>query len=82
VVSNIFLFHLQRHSDHHANPGRRYQVLHHTDQAPQLPAGYGAMMVMAAIPPLWRRLMDRRVLDHYDGDISLVARGPRNPARP
>jgi alkane 1-monooxygenase len=77
VVSNIFLFHLQRHSDHHANPGRRYQVLRHTDQAPQLPAGYGAMMVLATIPPLWRRMMDRRVLDHYDGDTSLVAHGPR-----
>jgi alkane 1-monooxygenase len=73
VVSNIFLFQLQRHSDHHANPGRRYQVLRHTDNAPQLPAGYSVMMMLAAVPPLWRRVMDPRVLEHYDGDISRVA---------
>jgi alkane 1-monooxygenase len=73
VVMNIFLFHLQRHSDHHANPQRRYQVLRDADQAPQLPAGYGAMMLLAMVPPLWRRVIDHRVIDHYGGDISLTA---------
>ncbi|MFC8042868.1 alkane 1-monooxygenase [Nocardia sp. NPDC057353] len=68
LVTNIFLFHLQRHSDHHANPGRRYQTLRSTELAPQLPAGYAGMIVLAAIPPLWRRCMDHRVLAHYGGD--------------
>lgn len=70
TVTNIFLFHLQRHSDHHANPMRRFQVLRSFDEAPQLPAGYASMIVIAYIPPLWRRIMDHRVLSHYDGDIT------------
>jgi alkane 1-monooxygenase len=73
IVMNIFLFHLQRHSDHHANPQRRYQALRNADGAPQLPAGYGEMMLLAMVPPLWRRVMDHRVVAHYGGDISRVA---------
>jgi alkane 1-monooxygenase len=81
VISNVFLFHLQRHSDHHANPQRRYQALCHADEAPQLPAGYAAMVVLALCPPLWRRVMDRRVLAHYGGDIRLAALRPRAEKR-
>ncbi len=77
VVANVLLYHLQRHSDHHVHPLRRYQALCHADEAPQLPAGYGTMIVSAWIPVWWRRLMDRRVLDHYGGDISLAAVSPR-----
>jgi len=53
IVTNIFLFHLQRHSDHHAHPTRRYQSLRHFDEAPQLPTGYAGMIVLAYFPPLW-----------------------------
>ena len=67
VASNVLLYHLQRHSDHHANPLRRYQSLRHFDEAPQLPTGYAGMIVLAAIPPLWRRVMDR-LAAHYEGD--------------
>ncbi|MFF7940310.1 alkane 1-monooxygenase [Nocardia gamkensis] len=81
LVTNIFLFHLQRHSDHHANPGRRYQTLRTSEQAPQLPAGYAAMIVLAAIPPLWRWMMDDRVLAHYGGDITLANIQPRKRRR-
>jgi alkane 1-monooxygenase len=70
VASNVLLYHLQRHSDHHANPTRRYQALRHVDEAPQLPTGYAGMIVLAWFPPLWRRLMDPRLLAHYDGDLS------------
>ncbi|MEU4087782.1 alkane 1-monooxygenase [Streptomyces aureus] len=81
TVSNLFLFQLQRHSDHHANPLRRYQTLRHFDEAPQLPAGYAAMIVLAWAPPLWRRVMDPRLLAHYDGDASLTnTRKPRGSA--
>lgn len=70
AMSNLLLFQLQRHSDHHANPLRRYQVLRHVDAAPQLPTGYAGMIVLAACPPLWRRVMDPKVEAFYDGDLS------------
>jgi alkane 1-monooxygenase len=69
AASNVLLYHLQRHSDHHANPIRRYQALRHVDDAPQLPTGYAGMIVLAVIPPIWRRVMDRRVLAHYNGEL-------------
>ncbi len=77
LVTNIFLFHLQRHSDHHANPGRRYQTLRSSTQAPQLPAGYATMILFAVVPPLWRAVMDHRVLEHYDGDVTRANIHPR-----
>jgi alkane 1-monooxygenase len=70
LASNVFLYHLQRHSDHHANPTRRYQALRHFETAPELPTGYAGMIVLAYFPPLWRRVMDPLVLAHYDGDIT------------
>ena len=63
LVTNGFLYHLQRHSDHHAWPARRYQTLRNFPEAPQLPTGYAGMILLAAVPPLWFRVMDRRVLD-------------------
>jgi alkane 1-monooxygenase len=79
IVTNLFLFQLQRHSDHHANPLRRYQALRHFDVSPQLPGGYASMIVVALVTPLWRRLMDRRVVAHYGGDVTLANIYP--PAR-
>jgi alkane 1-monooxygenase len=72
AASNVLLYHLQRHSDHHANPLRRYQALRHVEEAPQLPTGYAGMIVCALVPPLWRRVMDHRLLAHYGGDASLA----------
>jgi alkane 1-monooxygenase len=77
VASNVLLYHLQRHSDHHANPTRRYQALRHVDEAPQLPTGYAGMIVLACFPPLWRRVMDPRLLDHYGGDVGRANVQPR-----
>jgi alkane 1-monooxygenase len=59
-VTNYFLINLQRHSDHHKHPQRRYPVLQHYDEAeaPQLPYGYPTMLIMALVPPLWFRTMD------------------------
>lgn len=62
IYSNVVLFHLQRHSDHHANPLRRYQSLRHFDNLPELPNGYFGVYVLAYIPSLWFRVMDRRLL--------------------
>ena len=61
-VSNWLLINLARHSDHHLVASKRYQVLAHVEAAPQLPAGYGTMFIAAMLPPLWRRLMNPRVL--------------------
>jgi alkane 1-monooxygenase len=81
VASNVLLYHLQRHSDHHANPMRRYQALRHYEQAPQLPTGYAGMIVTAAFPPLWRRVMDHRVLAHYGGEVERANIHPRTRRR-
>jgi alkane 1-monooxygenase len=81
VASNVLLYHLQRHSDHHANPTRRYQALRHVDEAPQLPTGYAGMIVLAWFPPLWRRVMDPRLLDHYGGDVTRANIQPRKLGR-
>jgi alkane 1-monooxygenase len=77
VASNVLLYHLQRHSDHHAHPTRRYQALRHVDEAPQLPTGYAGMILLATCPPLWRRTMDRRLLDHYGGEAARANIQPR-----
>ena len=81
VASNVALYHLQRHSDHHANPTRRYQALRHVDDAPQLPTGYAGMIVLAMFPALWRRVMDHRLLEHYGGDVSRANIAPRRRSR-
>ncbi|GAA4524392.1 fatty acid desaturase [Amycolatopsis samaneae] len=70
IATNVLLYHLQRHSDHHANPTRRYQTLRDFEESPVLPTGYAGMIVLALVPPVWRRVMDRRVLTHFGGDIS------------
>ncbi len=62
ALSNLLLFQLQRHSDHHAFPKRRYAILRHHADSPQLPGGYSAMFVLALMPPLWHRVIDPRVL--------------------
>jgi alkane 1-monooxygenase len=81
LVTNLFLYHLQRHSDHHANPTRRYQTLRSFDDSPNLPAGYGALIGVTYFPPVWRRLMDHRVLEHYAGDITRANIQPRVRAK-
>lgn len=62
-ASNWLLINLQRHSDHHYKPDRRFPLLQNysADEAPQLPFGYPAMGVIAMIPPLWRRRMNPEV---------------------
>lgn len=69
LVTNLLLFQLQRHSDHHANPTRKYQALRHFEEAPQLPSGYASMVTLAYFPPLWRAVMDKRLAAHYSGDL-------------
>jgi len=70
IATNVLLYHLQRHSDHHAHPIRRYQALRDHPESPVLPTGYAGMILLALVPPAWRRVMDPRVLAHYGGDIA------------
>ncbi len=60
-LTNMFLFQLQRHSDHHQKANRRYQLLRHLHEAPQLPASYAAMILLAWFPLLWFKVMNKRV---------------------
>ena len=76
IATNVLLYHLQRHSDHHANPTRRYQTLRDFRDAPVLPTGYTGMIVVALFPPLFWKLMDKRVAAHYDGDLRLANVAP------
>ncbi|MDO8416197.1 MAG: alkane 1-monooxygenase [Agitococcus sp.] len=70
VVTNLVIYQLQRHSDHHAYPMRSFQALRHFEDSPQLPGGYASMLLPAYIPSWWSALMDQRVVDHYNGDIT------------
>ena len=60
-LGRILLYELTRHSDHHYKATRKYQVLRHFDESPQLPHGYPASMMMALFPPLWFSVMDKRI---------------------
>ena len=82
ILSNLVLFHLERHSDHHSHPLRRYQSLRHYPNLPQLPNGYFGMYALAYVPWLWFRVMDKHLmsLSHIDGDLDKVNIDP--DARP
>jgi len=81
VFSNWATFHLQRHSDHHAHPLRRYQSLRHFAEAPQLPSGYFGMFPVAYIPPLWYAIMNPRLVAAVGGDASRINFAPGQRSR-
>lgn len=83
LYSNLVLFHLERHSDHHAHPMRRYQSLRHFDDLPSLPSGYFGTYLLAYVPWLWFRVMDKRLLalKNVNGDLNRVNVDPRNRAK-
>jgi alkane 1-monooxygenase len=82
IYSNLLLFHLQRHSDHHANPTRRYQSLRHFDDLPSLPSGYYGMYLLAYVPGLWFKVMDAKLLalPHVQGDLQKINIKPERRA--
>jgi len=61
ALGRIMLYELTRHSDHHYQASRPYQTLRHQPASPQMPTGYPGMMLIAIIPPLWFRVMNKRV---------------------
>ncbi len=80
VVSNLVVFHLQRHADHHAHPARSYQSLRDFPDLPRLPSGYFGMFLLAYVPPLWWRVMDHRVVAMAGGDVNRINFVPRKRA--
>lgn len=63
-LGRLLLFELSRHSDHHYIASRKYQILRHFDESPQMPTGYPGMMVLSLFPPLWFWVMNKAV-DEY-----------------
>lgn len=61
ILGRLMLFELSRHSDHHYLASRKYQVLQHHEEAPQLPTGYPGSMILALIPPAWFYVMNKRI---------------------
>ncbi len=61
VIGRMLLFELSRHSDHHYMASRKYQVLQHHDNAPQLPTGYPGSMLLALLPPIWFSVMNKKI---------------------
>jgi alkane 1-monooxygenase len=72
IIGRLMLFELSRHSDHHYVASKKYQVLEHYDDSPQMPTGYPGMIVLACIPPLWFRVMNPRV-DHWSQRAEAIA---------
>jgi alkane 1-monooxygenase len=81
LVSNIGLFNLQRHSDHHANALRPFETLRHFEESPQHPSGYAGMIVLALIPALWFKVMNNKVVAHYNGDVRKANLHPRKASK-
>jgi alkane 1-monooxygenase len=80
IYSNLISFHLQRHSDHHANALRPYQALRDFQNIPRLPSGYPGSFGLASIPWLWFKVMDRKVMEWAGGDITKVNVDPKRKA--
>ena len=69
VVGRLVLFELSRHSDHHFLANRKFQVLRHMDETPQMPTGYPGMMLMSLVPPIWFKVMNRQ-LDNFNKEVA------------
>lgn len=73
-LGRYLLFELSRHSDHHAHARRKYQVLRHFDDSPQMPTGYPGMMVLAWFPPLWFAVVHKHMLSERQRVKTMGAR--------
>ena len=63
-LGRLILLELSRHSDHHYMASRKYQILRHFDESPQMPTGYPGMLLLSLVPPLWFKVMHQRI-DRY-----------------
>lgn len=81
IVSNLVVFHLQRHSDHHAHPTRSYQSLRDFPELPTLPSGYFGMFLAAYVPPIWFKVMNPRLVAAVNGDVKRISFMPAKRQR-
>jgi alkane 1-monooxygenase len=74
AIGRILLFELSRHSDHHYLASRKYQILKHYDNTPQLPTGYPGSMLLALLPPVWCKIMNKRIsqYEQYNGETDTL----------
>lgn len=63
-IGQILLFNLSRHSDHHFNGSKHYQLLKSLPESPQMPTGYPGMMLLSIFPPLWFWVMHIRIKNY------------------
>ena len=70
VIGRLMLFELSRHSDHHYMASRKYQILRHHNNVPQMPTGYPGMMILSLIPPLWFYIMHKQILQFNQNNQS------------
>lgn len=61
TLGRLMLFELSRHSDHHYLASRKYQILRHHDDSPQMPTGYPGMMLLSLFPPAWFYVMNKKI---------------------
>ena len=61
TIGKVMLFNLSRHSDHHYNGSKHYQLLKSVPESPQMPTGYPGMMLLSLVPPLWFGLMNKKI---------------------
>lgn len=80
IFSNLVTFHLQRHSDHHANALRPYQALRDFEGLPRLPSGYPGCFGLAMIPATWFKVMDPKLLEWCGGDMNKLNIDPKRRA--
>ncbi len=65
IIGRLMLFELSRHSDHHYMASKKYQVLEHHENSPQLPTGYPGSMILALVSPAWFYVMNKRIKKLY-----------------
>jgi alkane 1-monooxygenase len=73
IIANMLIFNMGRHSYHHTRPAASYQSLKWVAKAPELPAGYAGSILLALVPPLWRRIMDPAVQRLHTADTEAPA---------
>lgn len=76
LVSSLFFCQIDRHSDHHTNPSRPYQILRVMDDAPRLPYGYLTMLFVTLVPALWRKMIHPIVEEFYAKNLVVANADP------
>lgn len=86
-AASHIMFNLPRHAHHHIDARASYWALKPSNDAPELPYGYAAHILLAMVPPLWQRFAASR-LARWDETMAnsaereLAARANRESRHP